>query len=357
MNNILLFSDNHFCSNSSILRKKGNKYSLRLENQIKTINWLTEIAVQYNCSNIFCLGDFFNSPNLNAEEISALSKIDFKGIQTHFIVGNHEANRIDLKYSSAHSFLINKNCFVYNNPAILGIGNSLLYLLPYQLTKKETVSDYFPNINKNLSYKILFSHNDISGIQMGNFISKEGFSKEDLQNNFDLVINGHIHNSSWITDNIFNIGNITGQNFSEDAFVYNHNCMILDADTLNYNIIENPFAFNFYKINFYKKDIDYINEISMKIKKNAIVSIKTDEESFDYISKRFNPDIEEDRLTPRNCNIIAAKIICEKNNINVENNINKKFEIDYLKQFQDYVLNNIGNNEIILEELQSIIGA
>lgn len=35
---IALFTDNHFCERCSIITGYGTKYSLRLENQIKTLN-------------------------------------------------------------------------------------------------------------------------------------------------------------------------------------------------------------------------------------------------------------------------------------------------------------------------------
>lgn len=35
---ILLYTDNHFCEKSSIINKYGEKYTYRLENQLKSIN-------------------------------------------------------------------------------------------------------------------------------------------------------------------------------------------------------------------------------------------------------------------------------------------------------------------------------
>lgn len=45
---------------------------------------------------------------------------------------------------------------------------------------------------------------------MGQFISKAGFDINDIEDNCDLFINGHLHNGSKITDKIFNVGNLTG---------------------------------------------------------------------------------------------------------------------------------------------------
>ena len=74
---------------------------------------------------------------------------------------------------------------------------------------------------------------------MGPFISKTGFTIEDIENNCDLFINGHLHNGMKITNKIINLVNLTGQNFSEDALRYEHKIMILDTHTLEYKYIIN----------------------------------------------------------------------------------------------------------------------
>ena len=56
-NRILIYTDNHFCATSSIVRGRGNKYTLRLENQIKTMEWLVDKAQENNCVAMFCCGE------------------------------------------------------------------------------------------------------------------------------------------------------------------------------------------------------------------------------------------------------------------------------------------------------------
>ena len=40
---ILLFGDTHFCERSSIITKYGTKYSVRLENQLASLNWVEQL--------------------------------------------------------------------------------------------------------------------------------------------------------------------------------------------------------------------------------------------------------------------------------------------------------------------------
>lgn len=361
MNKILLFTDPHFCSYSSILQDRGETYSVRLENQLQTMNWIVEIAKENQCEEVFCLGDFFDKPELSAEEISALSEINFEDLNVHFIVGNHEMGRGDLEFSSAHMFLLKSGCEVYNSAAILGIGNTLIHLLPYQLeiNRKQSIMDYFPKTipYENFKYSILLTHNDIRGINLGHFITKDGFDKEDLDCNFDLVVNGHLHNQQWVTSKILNLGNITGQNFSEDGFKFPHQVMILDCDTLEYELIKNPYAIYFYKLDFTGENdnIDYINKLSARVQ-NGVVSIVTTEKSYKYIKYRFDPtDRSLDGIgCPQNCNILKSRISIQRKNSIAEEAIENLY-VDHLNMFKDYVTENMDVTDILISELQEVV--
>lgn len=363
---IAICGDVHWCTYSSILRKRGNRYSMRLENLVESVNWFLKTAKDNGCVNCFFLGDFFDSNTLTAEEISALSNLDLYNhdLYASFIVGNHEMGLANLDYSTAHSFLLNENNDVFNKPSIAALGNTLIYILPYELeiTRKNSIKEYFPAdsfSNSNYKYRILLSHNDIKGIQMGKFISKEGFELEELSKTFDLVINGHLHNQEWVSKNVLNLGNITGQNFSEDATRYKHQCMILDCDTLEYELVTNPYALNFSKLDFTDKNdnIDYINNMSQLVGNHAVVSIKCNEENYNYIKHRFDPDVPEDKLIPRNCNIIQSRIIVERN-VTEENSETKveTLRLDYLQEFSDYITSTLGTSEPVIKELQQVIG-
>ena len=144
-----------------------------------------------------------------------------------------------------------QNCEVYNKPSVLVLDNTSIYMLPYQLevNRSDSVMEYFPmNLPIDTEYRLLLSHNDIAGINMGKFVSQVGFDVSDLSSNFDLVVNGHIHNQGWVANNVLNLGNITGQNFSEDSVKYPHQAMLIDTETLEYTFFTNPYALNFAKL-------------------------------------------------------------------------------------------------------------
>ena len=87
---ILVCGDVHWSQYSSIVRGRGEKYSKRLENLIKSVNWVEQLAWSCGCEAVINLGDFFDSTQLSAEEVSALKEVQWAPIAHVFITGNHE---------------------------------------------------------------------------------------------------------------------------------------------------------------------------------------------------------------------------------------------------------------------------
>lgn len=198
-------------------------------------------------------------------------------------------------------------------------------------------------------------HNDIKGIQMGQFVSKEGLDLNTLSKSFSLVVNGHIHNSSWVASNVFNIGNITGQNFSEDGFTYEHHAMIIDLDTFEYSIIKNPWAFNFYKIDWaHGTDIDIINSTSQKMF-NYVATIKVSPEDAEYIRYRFDPALPEHQYIPRNSNGVACKVIVEYPIEKIQKQDVSSLHFDHIQEFQKFITAAMPNNDLVVSELQKVL--
>lgn len=337
---ILVYADPHWCETSSVVRGyNSDGISDRLNNLINSINWVYKLAQEHSCDMIVCLGDFFDKSSLSADEISCLTKIKNNSrIPMSFVVGNHEISKHTTSHSSAHIFSMWDNCYVYDTPTFEDDLN-ILYLPYICESDRLNLSQYCDKLNENT---IIFSHNDIKGIQMGRFVSQTGFDIEDIVVNCGMFINGHLHNGSKVNNKIINLGNLTGQNFSEDAYTYSHNAMVLNTHTLEYELFENPYAFNFYKF-----DVNSILECKQKlsnIKNNAVISIKCSISIHTDIEELLNiPKVFQYRITVTNDEVFDIDAPVE---------INK---VDYLKQFEDYVFENIGTDNIVKEELQEIL--
>lgn len=335
---IAVCGDVHYCVNSSVIRSRGEKYSTRIENCIKSINWF-EQEITTKCDLVVYLGDFFDSPVLNDEIITSLKDIEWNKSLVHFfLVGNHESSVGSLEYNSAKD-LESDQFKIISEPFYFGICG--LFFLPY-ITEdnRRSLQEYV----KDIRPRILFSHNDLKGVQMGAITSKTGFDLEDILSNSDLYVNGHIHNGSWvIKDRILNLGNLTGQNFGEDGYVYNHNVAIIDTDTLNVEFIKNPYAFNFYK--FEVNTIDEFNAYMNKIKNkpSSIVSVKCNEN----ILKDVNQELKKS-------NLVCSKVISFSNNNYTTTECVDDFTVDHLDEFKKFCLVNIGNNDTVISELNEV---
>lgn len=266
---ILCYTDNHFCEKSSIVTRYGTRYTTRLENQLQSLNWAEALATEKACDVIVCLGDFFDHAHLTDQELTALNDISWSNLPHYFLVGNHESEEHDLQFSSTMA-LVSNNRQVITKPELLKFTDIELAFLPYVVeSDKRPIAEYFPEPGSKI--RLLFSHNDILGLQMGPVVSKSGFSVEELESVSDLCLNGHLHNGAAISSRVVNLGNLTGKDFGEDALKYRHGVMIIDTTTMNVEFIENPYAFNFYKF-----DIDTPADLAKlrTLKANAVLSLK-----------------------------------------------------------------------------------
>lgn len=347
---ILVCGDVHWASYSSILRKRGTDFSKRLENCINSVNWVEQTAEENECDRIIYLGDFFDRADISSEEMSALNEVQWSNIKHQIIVGNHELGSADGKYNTASTLNLLPEFEVINEPKLECTFGAYLLYLPYIFENdRKTVAEYrnrlMPTglITQEFKYTYIFSHNDIKGINYGAFVSKEGFEVTDLGSNCCLCFNGHIHNGSDVTDKIINVGNLTGQNFNEDATKYKHCVYIIDTSKQSVRQIQNPYAYNFFKF-----DVD--TEIGFEMMQNvllpkSVVSVKCIEHLVPKVKEFLSnsPLVEEFRVVTAMETQDAPK-----------EDIKELLSIDHLAQFRDYVLEKLGTSNAVINELKEV---
>ena len=337
MSKICIWGDNHWSQYSSILRKRGDKYSVRLENSIASLNWVENLATSQGCSFVVCTGDFFDAAVLKAEELTALEDIKWNNLPHMFLVGNHEMGRSDLRYSSAHVFGNIQNASVIDKSCLIQLPELDIVLLPYILeSDRKPLQEYIKPLNCLNNKRIIISHNDIKGIQMGKFESVEGFKIDEIEGNCDFFFNGHLHNGSQVTSKIINVGNLTGQNFSEDAFKYDHVAIIFDTLTMQCDVYENPYAFNFYKISY---PFDFNT-----LKYNSVVTIQVNEDTVDACKSAIE----------KSDKVVEYRLVIGNSPSHVKVEDTSSLSLDHISEFKTYVLNNIGDDDIVKSELSAL---
>ena len=337
---ILLFADLHMCPQASIINKWGTKYPKRLENCIETVNWLERKAEELGCSYIISLGDFFDKPDLTSETITACQDIRWSWLQHYHIVGNHDASNSSLLFNSVNC-LSNDNHRVITEPEVLELDNCNICFLPYATEcDRKPLNEYFTKSYDNRP-RVILSHNDINGIQLGPVVSKTGFSVEEIEANCDLFCNGHLHNGQAITPKVINLGNCTGKDFGENAFIHSHSIAVLDTSTLSLEFIENPYAYNFYKV-----DINSEADVAClkSLKANAVVSVKC----VQSLVEKVRQTIDE---TP---NIIESRVILVRQYEETMETAELDLTVDHLSRFIECCKANIENSAILEEELSEI---
>ena len=337
---ILLFTDLHMCPQASIINKWGTKYPKRLENCIKSVNWLERKAEELNCDCIINLGDFFDKPDLTSETITACKEIQWSDIMHYHLVGNHDASNSSLLFNAANMLSTDRHMIV-TEPSKREVDGCDLCFLPYVTEcDRKPLSEYFPERMLN-PHRVIFSHNDIMGIQLGPVISRTGFSIEEIEAGCDYFFNGHLHSSQAITPKIVNLGCLTGKDFGTDAFRHSHRIAILDTTTMTIEYLENPYAYNFYKI-----DINTENDLQVlnTLKNNAVVSVKCVQNLVETVRQRI------DELP----NIIESRVILVRHYEENTETAELELTVDHLARFIECCKANIDNTDILEAELSEI---
>ena len=342
---IIINSDEHCVANLSAIRGKGKEFSVRLEHFIDSVNWVNDLAIKEGCSIVLCAGDFFDKTKITDEEATALTKINWNGLRWYLLCGNHESSVSDLRYNML-KLLETDERIVVSEVQVLNLDYVDLLFLPYIVeSNRKDLSEYIESVKEQLTGKpiVILSHNDICGIDYGSNVSKTGFSIDEIEQNCALFLNGHLHNTTKVTDRIINVGSLFAHNFSCDSSIYSYGAWILDTETLNIKFYENPYGFNFYTFDI-RSESDF-KKLS-KIKPNAAVKIKC--------SENLVPALK-DELEKYKDRILSQNIIQVLTSTGTETaNVDTSYKFDYLEKLAELCRATITNSDMLEEELAII---
>lgn len=312
-NDILVVGDVHFVNTSYIKD--------RLDYCVDSLNWVEQEATKLGVKKIIYVGDFFDRSDVNAEEISALAKVQWSKCEHIVIVGNHELSK------ESNSVLLLQ---FLGFKVISEIENidGILYV-PYLYNPDKFDYSLLDTAD------IAISHNDIAGIQVGKFKTVNGLDLDKLKR-AKLFINGHIHNGAYLADNVLNIGNFVGLNFSEDANIYSHNVAHIHDGKVE--LIENPYTLNFY----------HLSKLSdlKKLKKNAVVSFKCGRDEVDNVTKKLSND-----KNVKYFKVLLSNETKKKRQDEVEEKLN---QVNHIELFQTFMIDKLGNDKMVKEEVENI---
>lgn len=340
MAKIGIFSDVHISRSSSIMPTyldESKTYTTRLNMCIDSMKWAYEQFMNNNVDVIINCGDTFNSHTVSSDELSALSKIILEtNIPLHFpnytILGNHD--KFNNVFNSLSWVNLLEDTTLVNDYIHLAYDDTDIYCISYYESSEFTnkIQEMLTTYPRECSKAILFMHGDINGSKLsGNKSITNEIGQDKLIDNFDLIINGHIHCHDVIYNKddkkIINIGSLTTHSFADSN---NHlgKCYILDTKTLEITDIENPHQIIFRAFS-YTEPIKLHEELKAIQHLNTIVKIKCnskDKETVESILSHYDNIIKYklvisyDRLDtiPDASNDVVEDEDNNINNINVD---------------------------------------
>ena len=343
---IFFFSDVHWNTTSSLVRQRGEKYSVRLEYLVKSMNWVNELAKKENCGAMICAGDFFDKSRISDEELTALNDIKWNDLDCYFLCGNHESSVSDLRYNVLTA-LESANHYIITQPQLYNFDHiDILFLPTIVESNRKELKEYINDVRDRLTGQplVIVSHNDLAGLRYANGIeSKTGFNVDEIKENCVLYLNGHLHNSTRPAKNIINLGSFSGHNFTNDSISYEYGVWILDTETLKMEFIENPYGFNFYTFEIWKpKDIEKLSSI----KSNAVLRISCVENLMPTLKD------ELERYTDKIIEKIITQVVVD--DTPDRELVDVSYKLDYMAKLAELCRSTIPNSNILEEELSII---
>ena len=227
----LFFSDIHFHGTHRFSHITDEGYTIRELEHLSCAQTLIDICNKEDIDRIVFCGDLYQAVGDNlstqtqaavcefVEKISKIKPLDM-------LVGNHDLSGTT-NFKAVHKLIPFKyfnNVTVYDSP----VEKDGIVYMPY-CTSDEYATTVLENI-KDKQNKVVFSHLELKGINLGNGIETTHGVPLDLLSQFKMTIQGHYHGSSSYGLNIKVIGSTQRLSFKDPGKSRN-NIMIYDTET------------------------------------------------------------------------------------------------------------------------------
>lgn len=254
-------ADIHFCKRESLVE---NRYP----HLVKSICWADGLDVGLH----FDLGDFFNTSHLTAEDVAVLDSIKFKNTW-HCITGNHEQDGQNSLLRYFRDFHI-----IYEKPQLKNFGKDVGWVLFIPFTKTPTPLNELLRKLPAGERAVVCSHCEFVGM----FGTEEGagYTLEEINGDdrIKMWFNGHYHQRMILSNKIVVVGNLCGQNFTQNFDP--HGVCVYDTETNTYEFVENPYALVFGKMDTSNPNCRAVRKaVEGDKEKRYVLAIQTDSET------------------------------------------------------------------------------
>ena len=227
----LFFSDIHFHGTHRFSHITDEGYTIRELEHLSCAQTLIDICNKEDIDRIVFCGDLYQAvgDNLSTQTQSAVCEFVEKISKIKpldMLVGNHDLSGTT-NFKAVHKLIPFKyfdNVTVYDSP----VEKDGIVYMPY-CTSDEYATTVLENI-KDKKNKVVFSHLELKGINLGNGIETTHGVPLDLLLQFKMTIQGHYHGSSSYGPNIKVIGSTQRLSFKDPGKSRN-NIIIYDTAT------------------------------------------------------------------------------------------------------------------------------
>lgn len=231
---ILFFSDIHFHHTHRFSHITSDGFTIRELEHISCADKILELADKHKIDKIICGGDCFGpvGDSVSSQVLTAMSEFFRKICERYTIdvlVGNHDlSSTTNNKYS--HKLIPFKywsNINVYDVPTVC---DNFVYM-PF--CSDNTYAQTFLEGLRKREEKIVFSHLEIKGINLGNEIITQHGVELDLLKEFKVTLQGHYHSGKNLAKNVLVSGSTQRLSFKDKGIARN-NIIIYDTETGKY---------------------------------------------------------------------------------------------------------------------------
>lgn len=227
----LCFSDIHFHGTHRFSHITDEGYTIRELEHLSCAQTLIDICNKEDIDRIVFCGDLYQAvgDNLSTQTQSAVCEFVEKISKIKpldMLVGNHDLSGTT-NFKAVHKLIPFKyfnNVTVYDSP----VEKDGIVYMPY-CTSDEYATTVLENI-KDKKNKVVFSHLELKGINLGNGIETTHGVPLDLLSQFKMTVQGHYHGSSSYGPNIKVIGSTQRLSFKDPGKSRN-NIIIYDTET------------------------------------------------------------------------------------------------------------------------------
>lgn len=228
----LCFSDIHFHHTHRFSHITSEGYTVRELEHLSCADDIIKICQEENIDIIVFCGDLYQTvgDNLSTQTQAAVCEFIDKLRKTkplHMLVGNHCLSA-NTNYKAVHKLIPFKywdNVIVYDKPTV--VDDHFVYM-PY-CTSDEYAVSILENIQDKQN-KIVFSHLELKGINLGNGIETMHGVPLELLSQFKMTIQGHYHSGNSYGPNIKVVGSTQRLSFKDPGKARN-NIIIYDTET------------------------------------------------------------------------------------------------------------------------------